>query len=125
MGDDINQHANLQVQIYDCIPLTTVAQHGSHYQLSEHVIAFWVEGNETKWYLGVVEKVLNYVPQVSYMVCTDSRGKSWTYLENAEILATSPEQFLATKVKLQYLGSVCICCATVADELIEEMSSTV
>ena len=21
----------------------------------EHIIAFWVEGNKTKWYLGIVE----------------------------------------------------------------------
>ena len=25
------------------------------YQISEHLIAFWVKGNETKWHLGVVE----------------------------------------------------------------------
>ena len=29
------------------------------YQMGEHVIAFWLEGNEAKWHLGVVEGLKN------------------------------------------------------------------
>ena len=120
-----NNDANSETQTSDEIPHTAAVLNESQYQLGEHVIAFWVEGNETKWYLGTVEKVVDDVSDVSYMVCTDTRGKSWTYPESAEILTTSPEQILATKVKVQYFGSVRIRCVIVAEELIEEMNSNV
>ena len=42
------------------------------------MIAFWVEGNDTKWHLGVVEGIENENPLVSYMIRTDTKGKSWT-----------------------------------------------
>ena len=43
------------------------------YQISEHLIPFWVEGNETKWHLGVVECTENENPLVSYMIRTDTK----------------------------------------------------
>ena len=46
------------------------------YQIGEHVIAFWLEGNEAKWHLGVVEGLKNGNPVVSYMIHGDSKGKS-------------------------------------------------
>ena len=36
----------------------------------------------------------------------DKKGKVWTFPECAELLETSQEQILATKVKVQYLGAV-------------------
>ena len=94
----------------------------SQYQLGEHIIAFWVEGNEAKWHLGVVEGQKNNTPTVSYMVRTDPKGKSWTYPESADVLQTSCDQILAAKVKVQYLGSVRIRCVIVANELIDQMN---
>ena len=35
------------------------------HQIGEHFIAFWVEGNETKWHLRVVEGIENEDPLVS------------------------------------------------------------
>ena len=32
------------------------------YQMGEHVIAFWLEGNDAKWHLGVVEGIRNGNP---------------------------------------------------------------
>ena len=88
------------------------------YQISEHLIAFWVEGNETKWHLGVVEGIANENPLVSYMMQTDTKRKSWTYPESAEVLLTSCDQILASKVKVQYLGSVRIRCNILSNDLI-------
>ena len=48
------------------------------YQIGEHLIAFWVEGNDTKWHLGVVEGIENENPLVSYMIRTGTKGKSQT-----------------------------------------------
>ena len=89
------------------------------------MIAFWVEGNETKWHLGVVEGIENDNPLVSYMIRTDGKGKSWTYPESAEVLQTSCDQILASKIKVQYLGSVCIRCNILSNELIQEMNTAV
>ena len=62
-------------------------------QLGKHLIAFWVEGNKTKSHLGVVEGTENDNSLVSYMIRTDTKGKSWTYPESAEVLLTSCDQF--------------------------------
>ena len=80
------------------------------YQIGEHLIAFWVEGKETKWHLGVAEGIENENPLVTYIIQTDTKRKSWTYPESVEVLLTSCDQILASKVKVQYLGSVHICC---------------
>ena len=95
------------------------------YQISEHLIAFWIEGNETKWHLGVVEAIENENPLVSYMILTDAKGRSWTYPESAEVIWTSCGQILASKVKVQYLGSVCIRCNLLSNDLIQEMNTAV
>ena len=94
-------------------------------QIGEHLIAFWVEGNETKWHLGVVEGIKNENPLVPYMIQTDTKGKSWTYPESAEVLLTSCHQILTSKVKLQYLGSVRICCNILSNDLIQEINTAV
>ena len=95
------------------------------YQIGEHLIAFWIEGNETKWHLGVVEAIENENPLVSYMILTNAKGRSWTYPESAEVIWTSCGQILASKVKVQYLGSVCIRCNLLSNDLIQEMNTAV
>ena len=50
------------------------------------MIAFWVEGNKTKWHLGVVVEIENDNHVVSYMIQTESKGKSLTYPKRAEFL---------------------------------------
>ena len=59
------------------------------------------------------------------MIKTDSKGKSWTYPESAEVLLTSCDQILASKVKVQYLGSVRIHCNILSNHLIQEMNTAV
>ena len=95
------------------------------YQIGEHLIAFWVEGNETKWHLGVIESIENENTLVSYMIRTDTNGKYWTYPESAEVLLNSCDQVLASKVKVQYLGSVRIRCNILSNNLIQEMNTAV
>ena len=92
------------------------------YQMGEHVIAFWLEA---KWHLGGVEGLKNGNPVVSYMIRADSKGKSWTYPESAEVLETSCDQILTSKVKVQYLGLVHIRCNIFANEIIHEMNTAV
>ena len=89
------------------------------------MIAFWLEGNTAKWYLGVVEGISDGKILISYMSRADTKGKSWTFPQAAEVLETSPEQILASKVKVQYLGTVTIKYRIVADELVAEMDSIV
>ena len=54
-------------------------------------IAFWVEGNKTKWYLGIVETKKNDKLVISYMSKADKKGKVWAFPECAELLETSQE----------------------------------
>ena len=95
------------------------------FKVGDHVIAFWIEGNETQWYLGFIDGMVGDNPLISYMKRTDKIGRSWTYPESAEILETNPEQILARKVKVQYLGSVRIRLNIVSQELIEEMNKII
>ena len=42
----------------------------------EHIIVFWVEGNDIKWYLGILDYIKEDKAIVSYMVRADSAGRS-------------------------------------------------
>ena len=55
----------------------------------------------------------------------DKRGKVWTFPQCAELLETSQEQVLATKLNVQYLGTLRIRCHIISDNLIEEANATV
>ena len=69
--------------------IAQIAENDSkHVLMGERVIAFWIDRNETKWYLGVVERMINDNPVISYMIRTDKKEKSWTYPGTAEILET-------------------------------------
>ena len=62
---------------------------------------------------------------ISYMSKADKKGELWTFPKCAELLETSQEQILATKVKVQYLGTIQIRCHIISDNLIEEANATV
>ena len=55
----------------------------------------------------------------------DKKGKVWTFPECAELLETSHEQILATKVKVQYLGTLQIHCHIISDNLTEETNAAI
>ena len=80
------------------------------YQIGEHLTAFWVEGNETECHLGFVQGIENENPLVPYMIRIDTKGKLWTCPESTEVLLTSCDQILASKVKVQYLALLRIRC---------------
>ena len=105
--------------------MRAIYQKESEIVQGEHVIAFWVEGNKTKWYLGVVETKKNDELVTSCMSKADKKGKVWTFPECAELLETSQEQILATKIKVQYLGTVQIHCCIISDNLIKETNAVV
>ena len=100
---------------------TMEKQKEKQYNLGKHVIAFWLEGNVAKWYLEIVEAEKCDKLLISCMIRGDSKGQSWTFPETAEILETNFEQIIATKVKVQYLGSVRIRCNLVSKTLVTEM----
>ena len=77
------------------------------------------------WYLGIVEAEKSDKFIISYMICADSKGKSWTFPETAKILETSVNQIIASKVKVEYLGSVRIQCILVFETLSNEMDNFV
>ena len=59
------------------------------------------------------------------MIRADSKAKSWTFPETAKILETSVDQIIASKVKVEYLGSVRIQCILVSETLSNEMDNFV
>ena len=85
---------------------TGEGQTDTKYKLGKHVIAYWLGGHIARWYLGMVEAEKSDKLLISYMIQADSKRQSWTFPETAEILETSVEQIIASKVKVQYLGSV-------------------
>ena len=77
------------------------------------------------WYLGIVEAEKSDKFIISYMIRADSKGKSWTFPKTAKILETSVDQIIASKVKVEYLGSVRIQCILVFETLSNEMDNFV
>ena len=57
-----------------------------NYELGEHIVAFWIENESVKWYLGIVEGQEKTQIQVSYMTRADGSGTSWSFPETAEVL---------------------------------------
>ena len=105
--------------------MRAICQQESEIIQGEHVIVFWVEESKIKWYLGIVKTNKNDKLVISYMSKADKKGKVWTFPECAELSETSQEQIRATKDKVQYLGSVRICCHIISDSLIEETNAIV
>ena len=89
------------------------------FTLGEHVVAYWFEINSVKWYLGIVEGYESNKIQVSYMT---RAGDSWTFPETAELLETSPDQILASKIKVQYSGTARIRCKITDNSLITHLN---
>ena len=95
--------------------------------IGEHVAAFWVENDSVKWHLGIVEGYEKSLIRISYMTRADMLGTSWTFPETAEVLETSSDQILASKIKVQYSGTVRIRCQIVDEALtvqLNEMTHT-
>ena len=82
-------------------------QTDTKYMLGEHVIAYWLERHNVRWYLGIVGAEKSDKLLISYMTRADSKGKSWTFPETAEILETSAEQIIASKVKVYTVFGFC------------------
>ena len=99
----------------------------SQLQTGEHIIAFWIEGNDIKWYLGIVDEVKadGSGVVVSYMTRTDNAGRSWVFPEKADINNTLFDQIIATKVQVNYSGSIRIKCQIECLNLIEEMNTMI
>ena len=76
-----------------------ICQKESEIVQGEHVIAFWVEGNKTKWYLGIVETKKNDKLVISYMSKADKKGKVWTFPECVELWKHLRSKFLLQKLK--------------------------
>ena len=100
------------------------SQHEDEFEIGDHVLAYWLEGNSAEFFLGVIEDLNNHKLVVSYMVRADSYGTSWVFPETAELLETSKEQILAKNVLVQYVGSVRIRCNITSKTLIPEIKST-
>ena len=84
-----------------------------------------MEGHIARWYLGIAEAEKSDKLLISYMICADSKGQSWAFPETAEILEIPVAQIIASKVKVQYLGSVRIWCNLVSKTLSNEMDNIV
>ena len=82
-------------------------------------------GHISRWYFGIVEAEKSDKLFVSHMIHADSKAKSLTFPEAADILETSIEQVISSKVKVQYLGSVRIRCNLVFKTLTSEMDNIV
>ena len=80
-----------------------------------------------KWHLGIVEGFNNEKVVISYMTRADETGAglSWTFPETSKVLETSIDQILASKVKVQFLGTVRIRWKIVDKKLITELNNTV
>jgi hypothetical protein len=83
------------------------------------------EGNDIKWYLGIVDVVKADRVVVSYMTRTDNAGCSWVFPEKADINDTSFDQIIATKIQVHYSGSVRIKCQIECLDLIEKMNTMI
>ena len=91
----------------------------------EHIVAFWFESDCVKWHLGIVEGFDKSQIRVSYMTRSDASGTSWTFPETAEVLVTSQDQILASKIKVQYSGTVRIRCKIVDNSLIAKLNDII
>ena len=69
-------------------------QNEEDHRVGDHVLAYWLEGNSSDFYLGVVENIQGDKIMVSYMVRAASSGETWVFPETAELLETKKEQIL-------------------------------
>ena len=96
-----------------------------HYTVGEHIAALWWEDNVCKWHIGVVDQVVKDGSiNVSYLVCSDSKGVSWVYPEESQVFKTVDEQIIKKNLSVNYLCSVRIKCRLV-DDVVKELNAHV
>ena len=63
--------------------------------VGEYIAAVWFEDTTYKWYLGVIEHINpNNVIVVSYLIWADTKGKTWVFLDEAQLVETEAKHIL-------------------------------
>ena len=61
----------------------------------EYIAAFWFEDTTYKCYLGVIEDIHpNNAIVVSYLIQADTKGKTWVFPDEAQLIETEVKQIL-------------------------------
>ena len=94
------------------------------YVCGEHIACFWYEDNNVRWYLGIVEEIMNENLLVSYLTQDDRQGISF-FLETAEVLQTSFEQIPASKIVVKYSGTIQIRCKISDKTLVTKLNDMI
>ena len=91
------------------------------------LLPFGLAQTMLNWFWGIVEKIEEDGLTISYLTqasrSDSDGGQSWTFPEEAEVIKTSYEQILASKVKVQYSGCVRIRCTIIDASLILGMNN--
>ena len=78
---------------------------------SIYIAAFLLEDTTYEWYLGVIEDLYpNNIVVVSYLIWADTKGKTWVFHEDAQLVETETEQILMWKIHVTYMWLVRIKC---------------
>ena len=79
--------------------------------VGECIAAFLLEDTAYEWYFGVIEDIHpNSTIVVSYLAWAETKGKTWVFPEDAELIETETEQILMQNIHIMYMQSVRIKC---------------
>ena len=94
--------------------------------VGEYIAAVWFEDTTYKWYLGVIEHINpNNAIVVSYLIWADTKGKTWVFPDEAQLLETEAKQILLQNIHVRYMQSGRIKCKVENDLNISELDNAI
>ena len=94
--------------------------------VGEYIAEFWFEDTTYEWYLGVIEDIHpNNTTVVSYLIRPDTKGKTWVFPDEAQLVETEAEQILTRDIYVTYMRSVRIKCKVESDLNISELDDAI
>ena len=94
--------------------------------VGEYIAAVWFEDTTYKWYLGVIEHINpNNAIVVSYLIWADTKGKTWVFPDEAQLVETEAKQILMRNIHVRYMQSGRINCKVESDLNISELDNAI
>ena len=116
---DLNNVLNgLQGSLFGVKSTPSEKENDERWNVGEHVIVFWVEGENTPvWYLSVVESVSDDGIFVSVLTPCNKAKFNWVYPEEAQVYKIDYDQIVMKNIAATYHKSVRIRCSLSSDTM--------
>jgi hypothetical protein len=118
-----NTLGNLEQSLCDASAQEKDAHAETDIQIGEHVAVFWIEGNDYKWYLGLVDHINEDGIHVSHFIPARRDKTVWGLPDEVDLQTVEEDQLIKRKLCVAYLQTSRIRCSIELD-IVHEIEAT-